>query len=296
MKKFFAVALSAVMIATLTACGGTAPSSTAPSSTAPSSTAPSSTAPSSTAPAAATKVKTVVEGKLTIATSADFAPYEFHILENGKDKIVGFDIMMAEQIAKDLGLELAIKDMAFDAILMEINAGTVDMGVAGFSPDETRKKAVDFTDLYYTGGQSLMIKKADAEKFKTMADLNKPEYSIGAQTGSIQEKLAKENTPTAKYVGLQAVPNIIMELTAGKINACFMETVVAESYMKTQQDLMILCDVPYADANGSAVAIKKGNTDLLTAANASIKKMVDDNSIGKFVETANAMIGQEVKK
>ncbi|MEG0541659.1 MAG: transporter substrate-binding domain-containing protein [Angelakisella sp.] len=264
MKKILSMAMAILLVASMTACGSKP------------------------------KSKTVTEGKLTIGTSADFAPYEFHILdENGKAKIVGFDVSLAEAIAKDMGLELVIKDMAFDAILMEINAGTIDMGLAGFSPDEERKKAVDFSDIYYTGGQSVMIKKDDAAKFKTIADLNKAELSVGAQTGSIQEKLAKENTPTAKYVGLQAVPNIIMELSSGKINACFMETVVAESYMKTQKDLMILCEVPY-DAEGSAIAIKKGNTELITAANASIKKLKEDGSIGKFVEEANAIMDKAV--
>lgn len=270
MKKTFTMAIAILMIASMTACGGSSTSSTAPA-----------------APAA---VKTVVEGKLTIATSADFAPYEFHILdENGKDKIVGFDISIAQAVADDLGLELDIKDMSFDAILMEINSGKVDMGVAGFSPDEERKKAVDFSDVYYTGGQSMMIKKADAEKFKALTDLNKAEFSVGAQTGSIQEKLVKANTPDAKYVGLQAVPNIIMELSAGKINACFMETVVAESYMKTNPDLMILCPVPY-DAEGSAIALKKGNTALAEAANATIAKLKADGSIDAFVVEANSIM------
>lgn len=295
MKKFLTMATAILMVASMTACGTSNTSSTTPPAAPDAPAAPAaSAAPATPAAPEAPKVKTVVEGKLTIATSADFAPYEFHILdENGKDKIVGFDVAIAEAIAKDLGLELAIKDISFDAILMEINAGTVDMGVAGFSPDEERKKAVDFTDVYYTGGQSMMIKKADADKFKAMADLNKPEFAIGAQTGSIQEKLAKENTPTAKYVGLQAVPNIIMELSAGKINAAFMETVVAESYMKTQDDLMILCPVPY-DAEGSAIAVKKGNTDLINAANESIKKLTEDGSIGKFVEEANAIMDKAI--
>lgn len=284
MKKIISMAMAVLMVAAMAACGG-AP---AASSSAP---AP---APDTSSTAPAEGIKTASPGKLTIATSADFAPYEFHVMVDGKDKIVGFDIALAEAIAADLGLTLEIKDIPFDAILMELSSGTADLGIAGFSPTEERKKSVDMSNIYYTGGQSMMINKKDEGKFKTYTDLNSKDYTVGAQTGSIQEGLAKELTPEANYLGLQAVPNVIMDLAAGKTNAAYIETVVAQTYMKTQKDVMVLCEVPF-DAEGSAVAVKKGNAEMLAAVNKTIDKLVADGTIGKFVEEANALMDQEIK-
>ena len=235
----------------------------------------------------AAKVTTVTDGKLTIGTSADFAPYEFHILQDGQDKIVGFDIALGQAIADELGVELEVKDISFDSILMELNSGTIDLGLAGFSPTPDRLEAVDMSVLYYTGGQSLMIKKADAEKFKSFADFGAG-TSVGAQTGSIQEGLAKENTPDASLVSLQTVPSIIMDLKTGKIDGAFIETAVAVGYVATQDDLMILCDVPY-DSEGSSVAVKKGNEDMLNFVNAVITKVVANGSMDQFVAEANEL-------
>ncbi|MEG2087293.1 MAG: transporter substrate-binding domain-containing protein, partial [Angelakisella sp.] len=222
--------------------------------------------------------------------------YEFHILdENGKDKIVGFDIALAQAIADDMGLALEIKDIAFDNILLELNAGTIDLGISGFSPDPERAKAVDFSKLYYTGGQSMMINKADASKFKTYTDLNDKQFSVGAQTGSIQEALAKELTANANYVGLQAVPSVIMELKAGKINAAFMETVVAEGYAQAQDDLMVLCEVPY-DVEGSAVAVKKGNEEMMKTVNKVIDKLLADGTMDKYIQEGNALSVKAIAK
>ena len=91
----------------------------------------------------APKVKTVTDGKLVLGTSADYSPYEFHIYENGVDKIVGFDVALAQAIADELGVELEIHDIPFDSILMELNMGSVDIGIAGFTPTPARLEAID---------------------------------------------------------------------------------------------------------------------------------------------------------
>lgn len=282
MKKFFSIALATIMVATMAACGG----STNSSSTAPSSTAPDGSSTSEVQ-------KDTPKKKLVVGTSADFAPYEFHILENGKDKIVGFDIALAQAIADDLGAELEIKDMSFDSILIELQSGTIDLAIAGLSPDPERLNAVDMSKPYYTGGQSFIINVKDAEKYKTLEQMNQAGMSIGAQTGSIQAKLAMEHTPNATMVGLQQIPSIIMELKSGKINGAFMETVIAENYIKTQSDIMIMSEVPY-DAEGSCVAVKKGNTELLDAVNATIDKVVSNGQMAQFIEDANNIADQSI--
>ena len=161
-------------------------------------------------------LKTVTDGKLTVATSPDFAPYEFYSIdENENPTLVGFDIALAQYIADYLGLELEIIPMDFDGTLSELSAKKVDLALSGYSPDPAREDKMDFSDIYYVGGQSFVTVQDKADSFSTLADANKAEYQIGAQLGSIQADLAKENTPDADIVELSKVTDIIAELLSG---------------------------------------------------------------------------------
>ena len=128
MKKFFAGALAAVMTVSLAACGS---SSTTETTTAAAET--SAEAAESTEAAASSDIKTVEEGKLTVATSPDFAPYEFYAIdENGQPQLAGFDMDLAQYIADYLGLELEVIPMDFDGTIMELSQGNVDLGMSGY--------------------------------------------------------------------------------------------------------------------------------------------------------------------
>ena len=233
-------------------------------------------------------LKTVSSGKLTVATSPDFAPYEFYSLdESGNPTLAGFDIALAGYIADYLGLELEVVPMDFDGTLMELANKKTDLGMAGYSPDPARADSMDFSDIYYTGGQSFVTSKELAGNFQTLADTNKAEYQIGAQVGSIQADLAKTNSPDADIVELSKVTDIIAEVLSGKLQGAYIETVVAETYAKTYPDLAVVLDVPY-DSEGSAVGVSKGNGALLAAVNLAIKAAVDDGSMAQFVADANA--------
>ena len=177
---------------------------------------------------AADDVETVTDGKLTVATSPDFAPYEFYSIDDdGNPTLAGFDMDLAKYIADKMGLELEVVPMDFDGVLSELSQKNVDLGMAGLSPDPARADAMEFSDLYYKGGQSFVTVKDKADQFKTLEDANNKDYSIGAQTGSIQLDLANENTPDADIVSLPKVTDLITELLTGKMDGAFIETAVA---------------------------------------------------------------------
>ena len=230
-KKLFAVAMASVMAASLTACGGGEKETTAAATEAATTAAEASaeaeeseTAAEGESAAEAAEITTVNEGKLTVATSPDFAPYEFYAIgEDGTPKLAGFDMALAQYIADDLGLELEVVTVDFDGVLSELSTKSVDLGMAGLSPDPKRADIMDFSDLYYMGGQSLVTTKANAEKFSSFEDVNKPEVSVGAQTGSIQMDLAQTNSPDADIVALPKVTDIISELLTGKMDAAYIE-------------------------------------------------------------------------
>lgn len=234
-------------------------------------------------------VETVTAGKLTVATSPDFAPYEFYAIgEDGTPTLAGFDMAIARYIADYMGLELEVVPMDFDGVLSELATGNVDLGLAGLSPDPARADAMDFSDIYYQGGQSLVTVADKADSIKSFDDVNKPEMSVGAQIGSIQMDLANANTPNADIVALPKVTDLISELIGGKMDAAFIETAVAESYKTNYPELTLVLDVPY-DVAGSAVGIKKGNEALKNAVNEAIAAAIKDGSMDKFVAEANEL-------
>ena len=269
MKKLIALLLAAMMVLSLAACGGKSGGSS-------------------------NKYNTVADGKLTVATSPDFAPYEFYAIDaNGTPQLAGFDVALAGYIAKELGLELEMVPIDFDGVLMELQTKSVDLGMAGLSPDPDRESIMDFSDIYYMGGQSFVTVKGNEGKFATLADTNNAAYQIGAQTGSIQVGLAEENSPDAQIIQLAKVTDIIAELLAGKLDGAYIETAVAESYAVNYPELAIVLDVPY-DVEGSAIGVSKGNAGLLAAVNAAVKKALEDGSMDKFVAEANELAAGEI--
>ena len=230
--------------------------------------------------------ETVTEGKLTVATSPDFAPYEFYAIVDGEPVLAGFDVALAQYIADYLGLELEIIPMDFDGVLNELASGGVDLGMAGLSPDPKRMDAMDFSDVYYQGGQSFVTTQANKDLFKSLEDTNKAEYSIGAQNGSIQMDLANTNSPEADIVALVKVTDIVAELLGGKLDGAYIETAVAENYASNYPDLAVVLEVPY-ESEGSAVGVVKGNTGLLEAVNMAVAAALEDGSMDSFVAEAN---------
>ena len=233
------------------------------------------------------EIKTITAGTLTVATSPDFAPYEFYAIgDDGVPTLAGFDMSLAQYIADYLGLKLEVIPMDFDGTLMEVQNKNVDLGIAGYSPDPSRAEIMEFSDIYYEGGQSFVTTKANADLFKSLEDTNNKKYSVAAQVGSIQMDLAAKYSPNADIVALSKVTDIIAELITGKVSGAYIETVVASADQKNYPSLELVLDVPY-DTEGSAIGVAKGNFALLEGVNRAIAQALADGSMNAFVAEAN---------
>ena len=266
MKKLIAILLSALMLMSMFAgCVANEPE----------------------APGANTyNVNTVEKGYLTVITSPDYAPYEFYVTdENGNYQLAGFDMALAKYIADYLGLTLKVVPMSFDGIIMEMAAGKADLAIAGLSPDPDRAGTIDFSDIYYGGKQAFVTTKDNASKFTDLASTNNSAYTIAAQTGTIQNDLAKQYSPDATLINLVAATDIVAELNTGKIDGAYIEWDVAVAYQAQFPNLQILCEVPYTD-DGNIIGVAKGNADLLKYVNEALHKCIDDGTFAQFVDTA----------
>lgn len=201
------------------------------------------------------------KGKIILGTSADYPPFEFHKVIDGKDEIVGFDIEIAKYIADQLGVELEIKDMDFDKLLGGLSTGMLDIVIAGMNPDPEREKEANFTDIYYESAHSVLIHKENADKIVKVEDLNGK--SIGVQIGTTQEELAKTTIENADVLSLSSNPDIVMNLKTKKIDCAIMEEPVAKSFSAANDDLMVVEGISLsAGSEGVAIAVKKGNDQL----------------------------------
>jgi len=234
------------------------------------------------APAEATKLDEIKDaGKLVIGTSADYPPYEFHVVKDGADTIVGFDIAIAKAIAEDLGVELEIKDMAFNGLLAALEAGGIDMVIAGMTPTEERAKSVDFSEVYYTAVQGVMVNVENADAIKTVEDLSGK--IVGVQKGTTQEQIAMEQIEGAEVKGLGKMADLVLQLKNGNVDAVVAELPVGNAYANNNDDIMVADIELETGDSGSAIAFKKGNSEFVDAVNASLTKLMDDDMISQFV-------------
>lgn len=235
--------------------------------------------------------------KLVVATSPDYPPFEFMVSENGKSKIVGADIDLAQKIADKLGVELEIKAMDFDALLPALQAGKVDMVITGMTPNEKRKKAVDFSDIYFKGENAVIVNAKDAGKFTSEDQLKKAK--LGVQKGSTQETYVKDNLKVTNYKALVAVPDLIADMKNGNIDAVVLNSKVAGINVTKYDGIKVVENLKLTsggDEEAMAVAIKKGdNADLIKLTNEVIKELQDSGEYDKILANAVDLISKETK-
>ncbi len=264
MKKLLLLITAMVAAITLTACSG--------------------------AKTTKTKMDEIKEkGKIVLGVSPDYPPYEFTTTENGQKKVVGADIYLAQEIAKKLGVEVEIQEMAFDSLIAAVNANKVDMVISGVNPTEERKKAVDFSDIYYTGKGIFVINKDSAE-IKSVADLKGKK--VGVQKGSTYETYAKEQLKIEDkdLQSLTDVPSLLQDLKNKKIDVVLIPDDVAKIAINKYNDIKISTFSAENDpeATGMAIVFKKAKDDsnktLLEQVNAVIKEIKEKNLFEKELD------------
>lgn len=286
MKKLVTLSLLLVFALTMVACNGEPSPATKSDSSMQSKPAASATAEGSrqssdesTADPALQEIKK--KGKLGLATSADYPPYEWHLMQNGKDEIVGFDIEIARSLAKSIGVELEIKDLDFDAIVPSITSGQADIGIAGLSVTKERLESVNMTQPYFQNKQIILVNKSAAGQYKKLEDFKGK--TVGAQTGSIQETTVHEKfPPEVKVKSLAKLNNLVIEVLNGTADGLVIAKSSGEQYVKLFPDLVAL-DITLPDEPGVCIALKKGNDALTTYFNRELQKLIDTGKVKEWI-------------
>ncbi len=218
-------------------------------------------------------------GKLVMLTSAGFPPFEY--VEGGQ--VVGVDVDIANEIAKDLGVSLEVQDMEFAGIVGAIKSGKGSLGIAGMSITEERKQSVDFS-IQYVNSKLFILVAAGNDAINTPDDLKGK--IIGVQTGTTSDIFASdvENATINRYSQFLEAATA---LTAGKVDAMVVDELTANEIMAANEGKMKMLETPLAE-EAYAIAVQKGNTTLLEAVNKTLQRLIDEGKIEEYIYSHSA--------
>ncbi len=260
-KRIAALLLAGVTVFAMTACGDKASDNA------------STPTPENTATEEA-------GGKLIVGTEAGFAPYEY--LKG--NEVVGVDMDIAKAIADEYGMELEIQNMTFDGALIAVQQGKVDMVAAGVSVDPERQKVMDFSDNYVDSTEVIVVNAAT--KAVTSVDAASLEgKKIGVQQGNIADLWVSntENIADAEIVRYTTFTQAASDLQNDKIDCIVMDEVPAQEMVATSDGKLEIVEGDPLFVDQYAIAVQKGNTELLEKINAVLEKLKADGSIDKFI-------------
>ena len=218
---------------------------------------------------------TSTEGKLIMATNAQFPPYEYH----DGDSIVGIDAEIAQAIADKLNLELVIEDVNFDSIITGVTSGKYDIGMAGMTVTPERQESVNFSTTYATGIQSIIVPE-DSE-ITDIDTLRAGDYVVGVQEATTGDIYMTDDIGDERIYRYTTGADEIQALVSGKIDAVVIDNQPALSYVAANDGLTIL-DTPYAEED-YAICINKDNEELLNAINGALEELQSDGTIDAII-------------
>ena len=292
--KVLSLALAALMLFALCACGAAETPAAEPTA------APAADAPASEAPAESQGVLDQIkaDGVLYVTLSPDFAPMEFvDSSKDGQEQYVGFDVTLAKYIADYIGVDLVIEPMSFDACQTAVYTGSVPMSISGYSWTEERGENYEISDYYYAGNneteQVILIKKTDADKYTSAEDFSG--VDVGAQNASLQMNLLTSQLPDANPITIGDLGVGVLELQNGSIEALAVAKGNAEMIIDSNPDLMI-CPWEFevaAEYEANVILITKGETALLNIVNEALAKAYADGLYGTWYEDAVALAKSE---
>lgn len=222
-------------------------------------------------------------GKIVVGTASGYPPYEFIDASKGDKTVIGIDMEIAQALADKLGVKLEVQDMNFQSLLSSLTSGKVDIAIAGINPTDERRKTMDFSDDYLPTEQMVLIRKADADKYKSLEDFYGK--TIGVQKSTTQEALTKNEIKDAQIVGLAHVPEAVLELKHGKVDGVVVEGICGKQYLIYNDDLMFAEGIHFKNGTkNSAAALQKGNEDLLKVVNEVLKENTDNGNLKKWEE------------
>ena len=248
----------------------------------------------SSAPAASGETKET----LKVAISPDFAPMEFvDLSKSGQDQYVGFDVSLSKYIAEELGMELEIMPMSFDACQAAVATGKVHMSISGFSYTPERAENYNLSDYYYAGDneteQTVIALKENAAKFTSAESF--AGVKVGAQTASLQEALVKDQLVPqgAELVIFADINTGVLQLKKGDFEAIAVATGNGDAIAANNPEVAVASFTFEVDesAENNLILLKKGDDELTAKVNEILAKAYAAGLYGEWYAEAEELAG-----
>ena len=224
-------------------------------------------------------------GVLLVGSTGDYQPMSYLNSETGKYE--GFDAELAEDLGKYLNVEVEYVTTSWPTLMEDTLNGKFDLAVCGITITDERKEKALMSDGYLENGKTIMVKTKDADRFKTLEDINKPEVSVMVNPGGLNEKFARENLPDAKLLIHEEnaeIPGLIAE---GAADVMITEIMEAGYYVGKDSRLSApLIHEPFTRGQ-LGFLMPKGSEDLLDAVNDFLK---EERSQGRLQALADQYI------
>ena len=206
-------------------------------------------------------------GTIRIGTTGDYIPMSY--LNSATGVYEGIDAELSKIIADSLGVKIEYVPTTWPTLAADCQAGKFDIALCGISRNFAREKVMAMSDAYGEGlfGKTILCRKTDAKKFKSIADLNKPTVRIMINPGGTNEKFARANFPNAKLIVHEDNADIPIQITEGNADLMITETVEAFSWVKREPRLAApLIDKPFTK-HSCGILMQKGDQEFLNYIN-----------------------------
>lgn len=230
------------------------------------------------------KVAEIIErGILLIGTTGDYRPLSFCEPDG---TYWGFDIEVAKEIAKELGVEAVFIKTSWPTLTADVLAEpqTFDMAMGGITITDTRCETMLMSEGYLANGKTILCRASESERYKSLTDMDKPEVRVMVNPDGLNEKFAKENLMHATiivHLKNEEIPTLIAE---GEADVMITEITEAPYYVQTDSRLAApLLNEPFNHGE-IGVLMRKGQDDLLQVVNNTIRKMKSDGTLHRLHE------------
>lgn len=224
--------------------------------------------------------ETNTKSELVMGTNAAFPPFEFVTSQGLVGEFDGIDVAIADKIAKESDKTLKIEDMEFESLITALNTGKVDMVLAGMTANEERRQSVDFSDPYFVASQVIVVAKDDTA-ISSSADLQGKK--IGVVQGYTGDDIVTGDLKIEPAVRTSRGIDAVQELKNGKLDAVVIDSATGEALAK-KNDLKIVKDPEAFESEEYAIAVQKGNTELLEKINKVLSDMKESGEIDKLAD------------
>ena len=221
---------------------------------------------------------------LKVGTNAEFAPFEYVNEEDGTT-IEGFDIDLINAIAADQGMTVEMENLEFDGLVMALQNGSIDAAIAGMSVTPERVEQVDFTETYYDAGLNIAV-AIDDDSIASEEDL--AGKVVTAQQGTTGADKAMELQEAGVVADVKLLANInvcMMALSNGEVDAVIMDITVNNKYVAAHPDeVKIAAEFVVEEPEQFAIAVAKGNTELLEKLDAGLANVKEDGTYDALID------------